>query len=105
MLEVAGELRRAPAKFENPDICDQQQQNKGNMSAFMSQFHVNFQADLYLYIKMMWAKAFRLLMLQINYTCVTAQQTWIKNQETRTALNGSPFFWTLLNGRSIIPKR
>ena len=53
MLEVAGELRRAPAKFENPDICDKQQQNKGNMSAFMSQFHVNFQAGLYLYIKMM----------------------------------------------------
>ena len=34
------------------------------MSAFMSQFHANFQADLYLYVKMMIkAKAFRLLML------------------------------------------
>ena len=39
----------------------------------MSQFHVNFQADLYLYIKMMiLAKAFPLLMLQL-YTrhCAT----------------------------------
>ena len=46
------------------NICYQKQQNKGNMSAFMSQFHANFQADLYLYVKMMIkAKAFRLLML------------------------------------------
>ena len=36
------------------------------MSASMPQFHVNFQADLYLYIKMMiLAKAFPLLMLQL----------------------------------------
>lgn len=48
------------------NICYQQQQNKGNMSASMPQFHVNFQADLYLYIKMMiLAKAFPLLMLQL----------------------------------------